>query len=143
MDLSTPRSATLKTADAEFARATTGAGHMTALHCCCASRMRAKGLYGVAKMLLDAGADLKAVAKSWAHEVDATYFAAVSGQPRWLSELLLKRGADPSYRAGADALWTKTPELRDIAMRHGADVNLCARRRQACLESDDPLGTRL
>jgi hypothetical protein len=112
---------TLKKADAEFAQAVTGAGRMTALHCCCASRMKSKRLFAIAKMLLDLGADPNALAKSWAHEVDAAYFAAGSGQIDTF-ELLLERGVNADA-ALVHAMWQNHTNMADIALRHGANVD--------------------
>ncbi len=94
---------------------------MTALHGCCRSRLKAKGLFGIAKMLLDAGADPNATARGWSHENDAAYFAAGSGQLDTF-ELLLERGVNPD-NALVHAVWQHGSALKDIALRHGGDVN--------------------
>ena len=94
---------------------------MTALHCCCASRMKSKRLLLIAKMLLDNGADPKALCRGWNHDLDASYFAAGSGQVETF-ELLLEHGSDADA-ALVHALWQKNSILRDIALRHGADIH--------------------
>jgi ankyrin repeat protein len=100
-----------------FANARDG-GSLTVLQCAAASRMRKGDHLGVARALLDAGADPNAKTKSWREEVDAIYFAA-SAKNRAIFELLLERGVDPT-RALAPALWNGTEEMAEIAMRHGA-----------------------
>ena len=102
-------------------------GTLTALHCACASRMgqadpkTEKRLLAIAEWLLDAGADPRATAQSWSHEVDATYFACGSSQPAML-ELLLARGADATA-ALPSAAWRKTMELAEICLAHGAQID--------------------
>lgn len=95
-----------------------GAGRMTALHCCCASRMKAPGLFAIAKMLLDAGANPLALAKGWSHELDPLYFAAGSRQMDTF-ELLLDRGAN------ADAALVHAMDGRRCIKRRRAETNAC------------------
>src|SRR5215467_9172707 len=70
-------------------------GVLTALHCACGSRMPGADLIGIARLLLDAGAEVAATARSWAHDVDAAYFAAQTKNLA-IFELLLDRGANPT-----------------------------------------------
>jgi ankyrin repeat protein len=88
---------------------------LTALHCCCATRMGE--FTAIAQRLLDAGAEVTARAKSWNHEVDAAHFAASAKHPR-IFELLLERGTDPT-EALTHATWHGTLEMAGIALRHG------------------------
>lgn len=104
----------------ELARAKDAQG-FTALHCACASRMEPDVQIEFVRALLEAGADLQATLKSWAHDVDALYFAANSGKEAVFA-LLLKRGA--SADAGLNlGLWQKGFTLAEIALGAGADVN--------------------
>lgn len=100
------------------------AGGLTPLQCCCASRMGrsnpavARNLLSIAGLLLDHGADPNTLTSSWAHQVDAIYFAASSGQASAF-ELLLQRGAIPS-RALSCTVWKKDLALAEMALRFGA-----------------------
>jgi ankyrin repeat protein len=96
-------------------------GVLTALHCAAGSRMPGADLVGVARMLLDAGADVKATARSWAHDVDAAYFAA-QRKNLPMFELLLERGADPT-EALSHAVWASAYELADAALAQGAAID--------------------
>jgi ankyrin repeat protein len=94
---------------------------LTALHCAAGSRMPKADLTGVAQLLLDAGAEIAATAKSWAHEVDAAYFAAGTKNLA-MFELLLERGADPTG-ALAHAVWASAYDLAERALVHGASID--------------------
>lgn len=104
-------------ADPEFAAAR-DTGGLTALHCSAGSRMKAAKTFEVARMLIGAGADVRAQVKSWAHDVDAAYFAA--GANAAIYELLLDRGADAT-EALVHAVWGKHYGLAEIALAHGAE----------------------
>jgi ankyrin repeat protein len=93
-------------------------GGLTALQCAAGSRYPGAKLLDVARLLLDAGADLRARTKSWSHEVDAMYFAA-SAKNKAIFELLLERGGDPT-EALAHALWRPSPDFAELALAHGA-----------------------
>jgi ankyrin repeat protein len=102
-------------------------GVLTALHCAAGSRLgkRSKksrdALVAIGTLLIDAGADVNATARSWSHDVDAVYFAAASEQLD-LFELLLQRGANP-YTALASAVWRNNNIFADVALRHGAKID--------------------
>ena len=103
-------------------------GGLTALHCCAGSRLGAKNkkikdaLLAIARLLLDRGADVKASVRSWSHDVDVVYFAVSSGQLE-LFDLLLERGADATAALPA-TLWRDGFEFAELALRHGAKVDL-------------------
>lgn len=71
--------------------------------------------------LLDRGADVKATVRSWAHDVDAVYFAVSSGQSEVFA-LLLERGADATQALGP-AVWRNNTELAELAMSFGAQLD--------------------
>ncbi len=106
--------------DPAFASARDTSG-MTALHCCAASRMTGD-LTGIANLLLDHGADVNAKAGTWGQQLDAVVFAVGTCHSD-LFTLLLERGADPSA-ALASALWRTCTEFAEIALRHGASVDI-------------------
>jgi ankyrin repeat protein len=93
-------------------------GGLTALQCAAASRMPGADAVGVAKALLDAGADPAATTESWKDDVDAIYFAA-SAKNRDVFALLLDRGVDATH-ALTPALWNATEEFAELAMARGA-----------------------
>jgi len=114
--------------DPSFAHARDEGG-LTALQCCCASRMKAYDeRLAVATLLLENGADPNARTKSWSHEVDTAYFAA-SANNKQIFELLLRNGAGANA-ALPSTLWRKEMDLAEIAMDHGAhpDQALCENR---------------
>jgi len=74
-----------------------------------------------ARLLLDAGAQVNAKTRSWAHHVDAPYFAAGANN-RAMFELLLERGADPT-EALSHAVWGKHFELAEMALARGGDAD--------------------
>jgi ankyrin repeat protein len=112
--------------DAAFAKARDSGG-LTALHCSAGSRLGARNkktrdaLLAIATLLLDRGADLKARVRSWAHDVDAIYFAVASGQ-REAFGLLLERGADAT-QALTPVLWRNETGLVELALDHGAKLD--------------------
>ena len=102
-------------------------GILTALHCAAGSRLgkRSKkhrdALVAIGSILIGAGADVNATARSWSHDVDVVYFAAASEQHE-LFELLLQRGANP-YTALASAVWRNNNVFADLALQHGAEID--------------------
>ena len=101
-------------------------GVLTALQCCAASRMEgadgrdAERRMRIARVLLDAGADVRAKSRSWSHDVDTVYFA-VSARNGPMLDLLLNAGADPGS-ALASALWVDL-DLAGLALERGARIN--------------------
>lgn len=93
-------------------------GGLTALQCAAGSRFSGASVE-IARLLIEAGADVCARTQSWGHEVDAAYFAA-SAKNKALFELLLKNGADAT-EALVPALWNATPEFAELALAYGAD----------------------
>jgi len=105
--------------DAQLASARDGGG-VTVLQCAAASRMgREDELLEIAKLLLEAGADPRATARSWDHDIDAAYLA-IGAHNAGMLELLLSAGADAT-EALTSAAWTDAPGLGPIALRYGAD----------------------
>ena len=94
------------------------AGGLTALQCAAGSRLPKAKVVEAATILLDAGADPNAQTRSWAHNVDAAYFAA-GAKNGAMFELLLERGADPTGALSA-AVWGKHFALAERALKHGA-----------------------
>jgi len=103
---------------AEFARERDSGG-LTALQCGAGSRYPGANTLDIARLLLDAGADLDAKTKSWSHDVDAMYFAA-SSKNKAIFELFLDRGGD-STEALVHALWGPGEEFAELAIAHGAE----------------------
>lgn len=104
----------------EFARER-DSGMLTALQCVAGSRMAGNAAVEIATMLLDAGADVAARTKSWAHEVNAAYFAARKGNDE-MFRLLLERGADATD-AVSHAVWGGHYGLAEIALAQGAELD--------------------
>lgn len=104
----------------EFARERDSGG-LTALQCAAASRLPKANTLEVARMLLDAGADIDAETESWGHAVTAAHFAA-SSKSEAIFALLLDRGADPTA-ALVPALWNGGQVFAEMAHAHGADLN--------------------
>jgi Ankyrin repeats (many copies) len=100
---------------------------LTALQCCAGSRLGRAGpktalaLLETARVLVDAGADVNAETKSWAHDVAVSYFVIRSGQVEML-KFLLGRGIDAT-RAISAAAWENREDLVDLLIAHGADIN--------------------
>ena len=105
----------------EFAHARDLGGGLTALQCAAGSRMPKADLIGIARLLLDAGAEVAARTKSWAHEVDAIYFAA-GRKDLPMFNLLLDRGADAT-EALSSAVWSAAYDLAESALAHGAVID--------------------
>ena len=105
-------------------------GGLTALQCCAGSRLGgaspsvSRALTEVASLLADHGADPHAKARSWSHEIDATYLSVSSGN-RELFEWLLDRGGDP-HDALVATLWNRRLDWAESALAHGADPNRAA-----------------
>ena len=112
--------------DPELVRAR-DAGVLTPLQCCAGSRLGhrqpdvAGSLVETARVLIDAGADLGAHARSWGHDIDVAYFVVRAGQTAMLT-LFLERGLDPTS-AIAPAAWDGRADLIDLAMAHGARLD--------------------
>jgi ankyrin repeat protein len=96
-------------------------GVLMALHCAAGSRMPKAATLEVARLLIDAGAEVGARAKSWNHEVDSAYFAAGTKNLA-IFELLLDHGADPT-EALSNAVWGKAYELAEAALAHGGLID--------------------
>src|SRR5262249_46978058 len=64
---------------------------------------------------------VSALTRSWAHDVNASYFAASTRKLK-LMELLLERGADPTD-ALAQAVWSGAYDLAECALVHGAQID--------------------
>jgi uncharacterized protein len=102
-------------------------GVMTALMCCCASRLgrgrpqTEAALTAIAELLVECGADVTATARSWAHDVDASYFAVSTGQ-RDVLQILIDHGASATD-ALSTAVWRSDFETADYLIGRGADVN--------------------
>lgn len=95
------------------------AGGLTALQCAAGSRMPGSQRVEIARMLIEAGAEVGARTVVWGHELDASYFAANSNQPDML-RILLENQADPC-EALSHAVWGQHFELAQLAITHGAD----------------------
>jgi ankyrin repeat protein len=110
---------------------------LTALQCAAGSRLPGAATLEIARLLLDAGADVRARTKSWDHDVDAVYLAA-GAKNKKLSELLLERGADPTEEL-VPALWNATEEFAEIALAwRGCGSR--SRGQPAAVEQSGPLG---
>ena len=102
-------------------------GVMTALMCCASSRLGrdrpqiAAALATIADLLVEAGADVTATARSWSHDVEASYFAVSTGQ-RDVLHTLLDHGASPTA-ALTTAVWRSDFDTADYLIGRGADVN--------------------
>ncbi len=114
----------------EFAKARDHGG-LTALQCAAASRMA--GTFEIARLLVDAGADLFAKTKSWNHDIDAVYLAA-SSKNHAIFELLLDHGADPT-EALTPAIWNGNEDLAELTIARGADPNRAVAERQPLLNN--------
>jgi ankyrin repeat protein len=104
----------------EFARDRDHGG-LTALQCAAGSRVPKADTLGIARLLIDAGAEVGALTKSWAHDVNAAYFAAGTKNLAML-DLLLASGADATD-ALSHAVWGGAYELAELALAHGAIID--------------------
>jgi ankyrin repeat protein len=94
-------------------------GGLTALQCAAGSRLAGAPTHEVARILIEAGADVRAQTRSWSHDIDAVYLAAgARNQP--IFELLLDSGADATA-ALTPAVWNSAFELADAALARGAN----------------------
>lgn len=111
--------------DPELARARDG-GSLTALQCCAGSRLggksakTAEALLEIARLLLAAGADPDATARSWGHDVDVSYFVIGAGQVEMLKRLLV-HGMDATAGVAA-AAWEGRGDVLDLLLAHGARI---------------------
>ena len=94
-------------------------GGLTALHCAAGSRLPGAQTFEIARLLIEAGADVRARTAAWGHEPDATYFAAGTQQLE-IFRLMLENNADPC-EALSHAVWGEHFELAELALAHGAD----------------------
>jgi uncharacterized protein len=106
----------------EFARDRDHGG-LTALQCAAGSRMPKADTLAIARLLIEAGAEVRALTRSWAHDVNAAYFAA-GRKDRAMFDLLLESGADATD-AFSHAVWGGAYELAASALDNGAEID-CA-----------------
>jgi ankyrin repeat protein len=91
---------------------------LTALQCAAGSRLPNADTLGIARLLIDAGAEVGALTRSWAQDVNAAYFAAGS-KDEAMFDLLLDSGADATD-ALRHAVWSEAYKLAEAALAHGA-----------------------
>jgi len=96
-------------------------GGLTALQCAAGSRMPKADTLGIARLLIGAGAEVRALTRSWAHDVNAAYFAA-GRKNQAMFDLLLESGADATD-ALSHAVWAGAYELAASALGHGAAID--------------------
>jgi ankyrin repeat protein len=94
-------------------------GVLTALHCAAGSRMPGARSHEIAAILIEAGASVRAKAKSWGHSVDALYLAAGTHNCE-LFEILIEAGADPD-NALSHSVWRTHYDLAETAFAYGAE----------------------
>ncbi len=94
------------------------AGGLTVLQCAAGSRVHGARVLEAARILIEAGADVRTRTKAWEHDVDALYFAANS-KNRKMFDLLLDSGGDPDSGLSC-ALWNATNAFAESALAHGA-----------------------
>jgi ankyrin repeat protein len=97
-------------------------GGLTALQCAAGSEIAPAGTVEIARLLIEAGADVSVRTKSWNNEVDAVYFAVRSFN-NGIFELLLDHGADP-HGALTSSVWAKRYDFAESALAHGAKPDL-------------------
>lgn len=93
-------------------------GVLTALQCAAGSRLAPAKTSEAARTLLDAGADPRALSRSYASEIDAAHLAVSSGNLP-LYELLMDRGADPTASL-PPAVWRCNWPMAEAALSRGA-----------------------
>ena len=76
---------------------------------------------GIARLLIGAGAEVGALTRSWAQDVNAAYFAA-GRKDKAMFDLLLASGADATDAFG-HAVWRGAFELAESALEHGAAID--------------------
>ncbi len=96
-------------------------GGLTALQCAAGSRMPKADTLGIARLLIDAGAEVRALTRSWANDVNAACFAA-GRKDKAMFDLLLDSGADATD-AFSSAVWSGAYELAASALEHGAEID--------------------
>jgi hypothetical protein len=96
-------------------------GGLTALQCAAGSRMPKADTLGIARLLIGAGAEVGALTRSWANDVNAAYFAA-GRKDKAMFDLLLESGADATD-AFSHAVWGGAYELAASALDHGAAID--------------------
>jgi len=94
-------------------------GGLTALQCAAGSRLAGAPTHEVARILIEAGADVRAQTRSWSHDIDAAYLAAGAGN-KPIFELVLDSGADATA-ALTPAVWHRAFNLADAALARGAN----------------------
>jgi len=96
-------------------------GGLTALQCAAGSRMPKADTLGIARLLIAAGAEVGALTRSWANDVNAAYFAA-GRKDKPMFDLLLDSGADATD-AFSHAVSGGAYELAASAFDHGAAID--------------------
>lgn len=94
---------------------------LTALQCAAGSRMPGAKVLEIARLLLDAGADVQARTRSWGHDINAIYLAARKDNGG-MFQLLLENHADPTD-ALSHAVWGGHYDLAELAIAHGANMD--------------------
>ncbi len=93
-------------------------GVLTALQCAAGSRLAPAKTLEAARILLDAGADPRALTRSYASDIDAAHLAVSSGNLP-LYELLMDRGADATASL-SPAVWRCNWPMAEAALSRGA-----------------------
>jgi ankyrin repeat protein len=110
-----------------------GTGGLTALQCAAGSRIRSKELVAITRLLLDRGADPRALTRAWGHDINACGLAAPAGNAG-IFELLLDRGANPD-EALWSAVWSGEMALAEMALAHGASPDRAREKDQPLLNN--------
>lgn len=96
-------------------------GGLTALQCAAGSRMPKADTLGIARVLIDAGAEVGALTRSWAHYVNAACLAAGTKNEA-VFDLLLASGTDATDALG-HAVWAGAYQLAASAVEYGAAID--------------------
>lgn len=102
-------------------------GGLTALQCAGYSGMgrnnpeTAQRLVGIARLLVDHGADIHARTKSWSHELPVSYYV-VNGGNKEIFAMLLDRGMNATDALSA-TVWKGLHDWTELALKHGAQLN--------------------